>query len=778
VSFLLQKIDPPKATLLEVRSPRLTIGRGTNADLRSENASVALEHAVVEQRAGVGYEIYDCGSITGTYVNERPIERQMLGAGDRIEIGDLVITVQVADPKRPMFLRVEKLRQQTDAAGHAAPREEEPQFQTGAQMRAPKIDFSKAYALRQLFLSKRSMTISLLLLATAVLAVVTLGGASTMYQPGPISVAHETASRPSGERVIAPGDCGACHTPFGGATDEKCSGCHQQLFHQSRLAVVGPCIDCHPEHRNVRQLAQVHQRKCVDCHRSLEGKGITAARSITAFDRDHPDFSVVLAGDRRLPVTSPTVKTGDPIALVFDHECHLSGKCSYQPPTPENPERTKVDLSCDSCHKFDPETGTALQVRYDTACAACHPLTFDNRYAPVPHGLTLPTVAGVISNAYAGNEEILSRPAAEVARIFATRKLRPREGDSQVVRNAQRVMEVRCRQCHLVSPDGRSVVPPGSSRSWFAGMRPFDHHTHMSSSLELACAHCHESVARSRSAADLSLPSIEHCTGCHRASEGFSDAGLGSCIMCHSYHEPGEDAGAGRIMRASLGGVVSSGLPHASAQQGQGEGGEGDVLFMAAIWSILTIGGVIVIAILVVAAVAAFLVARRQQREVNDALADVGAESMIRKKAPAADAPSASPRESESAAPPPKPPPPDKTVAVQLPPPPPADGTMMIEWRGSMVGVSGVLEGKRLPIDSGKGFYIGRDKEVADVVVEDSRISRRHVWVGLEGDDVVAIDQGSTNGTFVNDEKITKRKLEPGDVLVLADQAVALRYEP
>jgi hypothetical protein len=163
---------------------------------------------------------------------------------------------------------------------------------------------------------------------------------------------------------------------------------------------------------------------------------------------------------------------------------------------------------------------------------------------------------------------------------------------------------------------------------------------------------------------------------------------------------------------------------------------------------------------------------------VNDALADMGSDSVIRSKGSATEAASAVSGQPGRATPPPKPPPPDKTVAVQLPQAPPADGTMMIEWRGSMAGLSGKLEGKRLPIDSGEGFYIGRDKEVADVVVEDSRISRRHVWVGVEGEDVVAIDQGSTNGSFVNDEKITKRKLEPGDVLVLADQAVSLRYEP
>ncbi|MDX1583326.1 MAG: FHA domain-containing protein, partial [Thermoanaerobaculia bacterium] len=126
MSFLLQKIDRPRVTLFEVKSDRLIIGRGTHAHLRSDNAAMALEHAVIERREGVGYEIWDRGSITGTYVNGRPIERQTLAINDQIEIGDLVMTVQVNDPSRPLFLRVEKIRREEQEAESSASKISEP----------------------------------------------------------------------------------------------------------------------------------------------------------------------------------------------------------------------------------------------------------------------------------------------------------------------------------------------------------------------------------------------------------------------------------------------------------------------------------------------------------------------------------------------------------------------------------------------------------------------------------------------------------------------------
>lgn len=52
------------------------------------------------------------------------------------------------------------------------------------------------------------------------------------------------------------------------------------------------------------------------------------------------------------------------------------------------------------------------------------------------------------------------------------------------------------------------------------------------------------------------------------------------------------------------------------------------------------------------------------------------------------------------------------------------------------------------------------------------RISRHHLRVALEGDRIVIEDLGSTNGTFVNDERISEPvSLAPGDRLHIADYA-------
>ncbi|GAA3284367.1 FHA domain-containing protein [Dactylosporangium vinaceum] len=60
---------------------------------------------------------------------------------------------------------------------------------------------------------------------------------------------------------------------------------------------------------------------------------------------------------------------------------------------------------------------------------------------------------------------------------------------------------------------------------------------------------------------------------------------------------------------------------------------------------------------------------------------------------------------------------------------------------------------------------LGRHGGSATVVLDDRDVSRRHARLDLTGDELVLSDLGSTNGTFVNDERITRRVLVPGDRL-------------
>ena len=51
MSFLIQRVVGRGLSLSEVSGDALRIGRGTRAELRSENPAVALDHAVIETTA-------------------------------------------------------------------------------------------------------------------------------------------------------------------------------------------------------------------------------------------------------------------------------------------------------------------------------------------------------------------------------------------------------------------------------------------------------------------------------------------------------------------------------------------------------------------------------------------------------------------------------------------------------------------------------------------------------------------------------------------------------
>jgi len=95
--------------------------------------------------------------------------------------------------------------------------------------------------------------------------------------------------------------------------------------------------------------------------------------------------------------------------------------------------------------------------------------------------------------------------------------------------------------------------------------------------------------------------------------------------------------------------------------------------------------------------------------------------------------------------------------------------------RGRLVWTGGPLAGSVQALPEG-GLWIGRETP-AQVVVPDAEISRLHCWVGVQEGEVVAVDEGSSNGTVVMGEPIGWRPLRDGDVVVLARGAASFRYE-
>ena len=88
---------------------------------------------------------------------------------------------------------------------------------------------------------------------------------------------------------------------------------------------------------------------------------------------------------------------------------------------------------------------------------------------------------------------------------------------------------------------------------------------------------------------------------------------------------------------------------------------------------------------------------------------------------------------------------------------------------------SGPTPGATFPLE-GDQLIIGRDA-VSNVAINDAEVSRKHARLNFQGGKYVLEDLGSTNGTFVNGQRLVSAAvLKPGDVVSLGEQIV-LMYE-
>jgi diguanylate cyclase (GGDEF)-like protein len=107
----------------------------------------------------------------------------------------------------------------------------------------------------------------------------------------------------------------------------------------------------------------------------------------------------------------------------------------------------------------------------------------------------------------------------------------------------------------------------------------------------------------------------------------------------------------------------------------------------------------------------------------------------------------------------------DKTVvATSLTPAAPVGGK-----RAQLVVLAGANVGEMYNLTG--TLVIGRGRD-ADIRIQGDGISRQHARIRVGADDVLVEDLGSTNGSFVNGERVDKRALQDGDKIQLGSATI------
>jgi pSer/pThr/pTyr-binding forkhead associated (FHA) protein len=87
--------------------------------------------------------------------------------------------------------------------------------------------------------------------------------------------------------------------------------------------------------------------------------------------------------------------------------------------------------------------------------------------------------------------------------------------------------------------------------------------------------------------------------------------------------------------------------------------------------------------------------------------------------------------------------------------------------------ISGKYQGGEFPLPANSEIVVGRSSDLDMVLVEDM-VSRRHAKITVNGDNVTIQDLGSTNGTFVNGERIERMSLTDGDRVLIGTSIIKL----
>ena len=102
-----------------------------------------------------------------------------------------------------------------------------------------------------------------------------------------------------------------------------------------------------------------------------------------------------------------------------------------------------------------------------------------------------------------------------------------------------------------------------------------------------------------------------------------------------------------------------------------------------------------------------------------------------------------------------------------------AGGQETAQW--ALRFISGKYQGGEFPLRPHREIIIGRSSDLDMVLVEDM-VSRKHAKITTDENAVTIQDLGSTNGTFVNGEKVRKADLKDGDRILIGTSIIKIVY--
>jgi pSer/pThr/pTyr-binding forkhead associated (FHA) protein len=90
-------------------------------------------------------------------------------------------------------------------------------------------------------------------------------------------------------------------------------------------------------------------------------------------------------------------------------------------------------------------------------------------------------------------------------------------------------------------------------------------------------------------------------------------------------------------------------------------------------------------------------------------------------------------------------------------------GGVAVAQATALVGIEGALAGQRIAIPP-TGLTIGRETDNM-LIIPDPSVSRHHARIVFENGALVVYDLNSTNGVYVNEQRISKQSLRAGDIV-------------